>query len=250
MKRILSFLLLVSALMPITAFAGDVTTPKADVNGDGKIDIDDLNIVLNAILDGNQDHEFVDLGLPSGTLWATMNVGAHTPEAYGDYFAWGETAPKENYDWDTYKWSDGDANTLTKYCLHSNQGAVDNKVELDSIDDAACVNWGPEWRMPSEEQIRELLGQCLWQWTAQNGVKGFLVTSRSNGNSMFLPAAGYRWNSLNYAGSFGHYWTRSLGTDKSNEAYFLNFNYLDGRGRGLTDRCRGMCVRAVRAARR
>ena len=106
------------------------------------------------------NHEWVDLGLPSGTLWATTNVGASKPEEYGDYFAWGETKPKSVYDWDTYKWCKGDDyHQLTKYCNLSNygdNGFVDNKTELDPGDDAAYVNWGSKWRMPSLEQMQEL----------------------------------------------------------------------------------------------
>ena len=86
-------------------------------------------------------HEYVDLGLPSGTLWATCNVGANSPEEYGNHFAWGETTPKEFYSWGTYKWCNGTANSLTKYCYDSKWGTVDNNIELVHEDDAAHVNW-------------------------------------------------------------------------------------------------------------
>ena len=99
-----------------------------------------------------QEHEYVDLGLPSGTQWATMNIGANAPEEYGDYFAWGETEPKDYYDWGTYKWCMGNYNTMTKYCTISGygyNGFNDGKTELDPEDDAATAAWGAGWRMPS-----------------------------------------------------------------------------------------------------
>ena len=125
---------------------GNDFTPAADVNGDGEINIVDVNSIINIILgEGvpSQEHEWVDLGLPSGTLWATCNVGANAPEEYGDYFAWGETAPKDYYDWSTYKWCKGSYNTMTKYCTNSSygyNGFTDGKTELDPEDDAAWFN--------------------------------------------------------------------------------------------------------------
>ena len=106
------------------------------------------------------NHEYVDLGLPSGTLWATCNVGATTPEDMGDYFAWGETAPKQIYDMDNYKWYDSSSDKLTKYCTDDKYGAVDYMTELLPEDDAAYVNWGPSWRMPTLEQQQELIERC------------------------------------------------------------------------------------------
>lgn len=140
-------------------------------------------------------HEYVDLGLPSGLKWATCNVGASSPEEYGDYFAWGETEPKDIYSWDTYKWCNGSKNSLTKYC------EVDNKIILDPEDDAAYVNWGGAWRMPTSAEYKELIDQCSWTWTTQNGVKGYLVVG-SNGNSIFFPAAGDSDGGKGLAGSF------------------------------------------------
>ena len=154
--------------------------------------------------------DYVDLGLPSGTLWATCNVGAHAPEEFGDYFAWGETAPKDNYDWSTYKWCNGTEYSLTKYCTDSYYGTVDNKMELDLEDDAAYANLGPSWRMPSWQQMQELCNQCTWQWTQLNGVNGRLVTG-PNGNSIFLPAAGGHTGDHQFnAEKFAYYWSRSL----------------------------------------
>lgn len=176
---------------------------------------------------------FVDLGLPSGTLWATCNIGAENPEDYGDYFAWGETEGyndgKTKFDWSTYKWCEGSSSTMTKYCTNSSygyNGFTDDKTELDPEDDAAYVNWGPAWRMPSEEQFSELINSSYTttEWTTQNGVYGRKITSKENGNSIFLPAAGYRdLSSLNYAGSFGDYWSRALGSDGPDNARSLYF---------------------------
>ena len=157
-------------------------------------------------------YEYVDLGLPSGLKWATMNVGASKPEGYGDYFAWGETQPKSNYNWSTYKWCNGSENTQTKYNTSSSYGTVDNKTVLDPEDDAAHVNWGGSWRMPTYEEWKELRNNCSWTWTTQNGVKGRLVTG-PNGKSIFLPAAGNRYSTSLYdAGSEGYYWSSSLCT--------------------------------------
>ena len=192
-------------------------------------------------------HEWVDLGLPSGTLWATCNVGASSPEEYGDYFAWGETEPKDNYSWSTYKWCNDYSNALTKYCTSGFDGIVDSKTELDPEDDAAYVNWGENWRIPTHDQQKELWTECTWTWTTQNGVNGRLVTG-PNGNTLFLPAAGYRLGgSLDYAGSYGYYWSRKLVAESPYLAQCLNFSSGDVR-RGAYYRSGGLVVRAVRVS--
>ncbi len=173
------------------------------------------------------NHEYVDLGLPSGLLWATCNVGASRPEDYGGYFAWGESTIKSTYNWSTYKWCNGSYKTLTKYCTDSYYGTVDNKTVLDPEDDAARANWGGDWRMPTEAELRELEDKCTWTWTTQGGKNGYRVTG-PNGKSIFLPAAGYYSNgSLNYAGSDGDYWSSSLDTDDPDFAYYLDFDSGD-----------------------
>ena len=123
-----------------------------------------------SIAQSQNGHEYVDLGLPSGTLWATCNVGATKPEEYGDYFAWGETVPKDEYSWKTYKWEEYVVNNdgtykvvIKKYNNNNMYGNTDNKSELDLDDDAAYANWGNNWRMPSIEQIRELRNYCDWE---------------------------------------------------------------------------------------
>ena len=198
----------------------------------------------------NDEHVYVDLGLPSGLLWATCNVGADSPEDYGDYFAWGETTPKDTYDWSTYQYCNGSNNMLTKYCTNAdfgNNGYVDNLTTLLPEDDAATANWGEGWRMPTKEEWQELYNNTTHTWTTQNGVNGRLFTA-SNGNSLFLPAAGYRSNSsLYYAGSSGCYWSSSLDSDGPGSAWHFGFGsgnyYMYGYGRFF-----GRSVRPVRSA--
>lgn len=194
-----------------------------------------------------EEHEYVDLGLPSGTLWATCNIGADSPEDYGDYFAWGETEPKDYYDWNTYKWCNGSEASLTKYCINSDYGTVDNLSELETEDDAAYVNWGPEWRMPSRDQFRELIGKCTWTWTTQNGKKGYLGVG-PNGNTLFLPAAGERVGSgFNKAGSYGFYWTRwVMMSCPISASLSFSIGMQDWSSSG--PRSYGLSVRAVRAS--
>ena len=163
--------------------------------------------------------EYVDLGL--SVKWAKYNLGASKPSDYGNYYAWGETEPKTDYTWATYKW--GTENNFTKY------NATDGKIVLDPEDDAATAKLGSPWRMPTWDEIKELLNNCTWTWTTQDGVNGCEVKG-PNGNSIFLPAAGYRDRSeLDYAGSRGYYWSSSRNTtysysdrysDRANRLYF------------------------------
>ncbi len=154
-------------------------------------------------------HEYVDLGLPSGTLWATCNIGATTPEGYGDYFAWGETEPKTSYDRDNYQWGIVDWEDEGNYGM-TKYNVTDGKTILDSIDDAASVNWGGSWRMPTFEEIKEILDSCTFTWTTQNNVNGCIITGK-NGNCIFLPAAGSQYkDTLSYNGTSGEYLSSSL----------------------------------------
>ena len=174
----------------------------------------------------------VDLGLPSGTLWADRNIGASSPEDYGDYFAWGETTTKSNYDWSTYKYANGDYTKITKYCNKSdygNNGYTDSRTTLEKNDDAATANWGSDWCMPTQQQFQELKDNCTWTWTTRNGKNGYEVKGK-NGNSLFFPAAGYRdGTDLNGAGSYGNYWSSSLSTDYPYRGRYLYFysGYVD-----------------------
>lgn len=180
--------------------------------------------------------EPVDLGL--SVKWANCNVGATSPEDYGWYFAWGETEPKSNYSWSTYFDSvNGNSSNFTKY-------ATNKKTQLDPEDDAAHVNWGGDWRMPTKTEQDELRTNCTWTWITQNGVNGYKVTSKVNGNSIFLPAAGYRYDSsLDDAGSYGYYWPSSL-YSYSVYAYLLYF-YSSNVDWFFDSRYYGQSVRAV-----
>ena len=185
----------------------------------------------------------VDLGL--SVEWANMNIGANAPEDYGDYFAWGETEPKDYNDWSTYKWCNGSKNTLTKYCTDSDFGTVDNKPVLDLEDDAAYANWGGNWRMPTPDEIKELVDNCHWEWTTRNGVNGYKVTG-PNGNSIFLPAAGKHWSDhLSGVGSYGQYWSSSLSPKDENYACHLDFYSDGGHFYSYYVRDNGFSVRAV-----
>ena len=242
--------------------ASIVNLQAADCNGDSSVNIADVTALIDYLLSGNwpgnpePERESVDLGLTSGTLWATCNVGATNPEDSGDYFAWGETVPnKEYYWWNTTAWveiHDGGQLYFTKYNTKSDEGFVDNKTELDPEDDAAYVNWGPEWRMPSREQIDELLYDCTWEWTQLNGVNGRLVTG-PNGNTIFLPASGMRLEyDLDYVGENGCYWGRSMLFVPPIHYYpqhgtSIRFNEENWEWQGGS-RCIGFTVRAVRAS--
>ena len=182
-----------------------------------------LTAKFNSIFDPN-GHEYVDLGL--SVKWATCNVGATRPEEYGCYYAWGETEEKNKFYWTTYKWwCNGSYYKVTKYCANSSYGTVDNKTVLDPEDDVAHVKWGGSWRMPTRAEQDELRENCIWTWTIQNGVNGYKVTSKTNGNSIFLPAAGYREaTTLFNSGSSGFYWSSSVDGGYSCNAYSLHIH--------------------------
>ena len=192
-------------------------------------------------------HQYVDLGLPSGMLWATCNVGANNPSEYGEYFAWAEVSEKDDYSVESYKWCKASVHSQKKYCTNKVYGLVDNKSTLDAADDAATVNWGSECRMPSYNEVKELMEVCSWIWTSDydnTGVAGYVVTG-SNGNSIFIPASGYRCDGNTYlAGSYGYLWSSSLGSYSNCDAMVLNFkqNSVQWHGYG---RHYGQPVRAV-----
>lgn len=239
-------------VLMLASFTAGVEYVRGDVDLDGKVTVADVTSLIDYLLKGTWDdgpqvdnHEWVNLGLPSGTLWATCNVGADNPEDYGDYFAWGETEPKSIYTFSTYKWCNGSYNTLTKYCTNSDLGTVDNKTELDPEDDVAYVNWGPLWCMPSVDQINELLENCSREWTMLNDVSGWLITG-PNGNSMFLPSAGYRWDDyVADTGGICYYWTRTLfGDPTCAHVHYLTYDTWTWM---ILTRDYGLPVRAVRA---
>jgi hypothetical protein len=178
--------------------------------------------------DNSTDGGWVDLGLPSGLLWASCNLGADSPESYGNYFAWGETQSKDLYDWSTYRYctAEGDSLlTLTKYNTSTDYVTVDNLTTLQTMDDVAAARLSGT-RMPTREDWEELLAGTVAQWTTQNGVAGYRLTA-PNGNSLFLPAAGSSNGAeLVAAGVFGFYWSASLYTDSPDDAW--SFSFLSG----------------------
>ena len=231
---------------------------------------------------GNKDgHDYVDLGLPSGRLWATCNVGASKPTEYGDYFAWGEIQPKEDYVWSTYKYVlkdyqvlgdslaclgidkytvvDSATNIVDSVLWYTKKGNFigDNIKILEAKDDAATANWGIEWRMPTWQDLKELMYGCKWKWTnnfKRSGIAGFKGVSKKNGNIIFLPAAGYRSGyssfykeediGLHNGGKRGYYWSSSLYGDYSLVSYSLNF-FSDNFFHDEKDRSTGLSIRAV-----
>ena len=200
--------------------------------------------------EGGATHAYVDLGLPSGLLWATCNIGAETPEGYGYYFAWGETDTKISYDWNTYLWSHGRYDELTKYCQdpsYGYNGFTDNLTFLMESDDAANVFWGRGWRMPTQADWEELCANTRHRCTIQNDVGGICFEA-SNGNSIFLPMSGDRWKeTLNSVGVYGCYWSSTLVYNHApTSAYRLFFN-LGSCYVNAVARMRGCVVRAVRA---
>ncbi|MBO5578935.1 MAG: fimbrillin family protein [Prevotella sp.] len=187
----------------------------------------------------------VDLGLPSGTKWANMNIGATSVTGYGTYFAWGETSgytsesdyAKKHFSWDTYAWCKGTETTLTKYCPEGNSNwwdtggttvAADKKTQLEFADDAARANWGGAWRMPTYADFEELISETDNVWVANyngTGVNGYKFTNKTdNTKFIFLPAAGYRNRSSFYnQGSYGYYWSSTLYSDNPYYAWYLDF---------------------------
>ena len=176
----------------------------------------------------------VDLGLPSGIKWASCNLGASKPEEFGGYYAWGETETKMVYDMGSYKWINltidglynGETKYVTEYC-HPGSPYVDNKTVLDPEDDAARVNLGGNWRMPTYIELKELDSCCDKQWTQLNGVNGWTLTG-PNGNSIFLPAAGVRDRKLfDGIGSLGRYWSNQVSYYDDIEPYVIYFDEVN-----------------------
>ncbi|OWP33158.1 hypothetical protein CBG55_02870 [Prevotella intermedia] len=161
---------------------------------------------------------YVDLGL--SVKWGTCNIGAKNPEDFGNFYQWGDVVTKESYDWDTYKYGT-DRTNLEKY------NVKDGKTVLDPEDDAAIVNLGEGWRMPTPAEIKELVDNCTWEWTTVNNVKGYKVTAK-NGNSIFLPAAGMMFTkNPYYGGQYGYYLSNTLreGEESYVKMYAQGFSF-------------------------
>lgn len=196
-------------------------------------------------------HEWVDLGLPSGTLWATCNIGASTPYEPGSQFAWGEVnkIPKSHFDWNSYQYNDKKGKVrLTKYCTNNDLGTIDNKTELELEDDAAFQLWGRSWRLPSQSQLEELLENCVCVYSIQHGKQGLLVKSKTNDSSIFLPNADSFIGDNQYFTA--DYWSRSLTTSSAkytDRAVALTFNNPVSRTPEINsrERCCGLVIRPV-----
>ena len=239
MKRMLLFF----ATLWLGIMGASAQSYHYDVNNDGDVNINDVVALVNKILGKDNPgegagmeagREVIDLGLPSGTKWASCNVGATKPEEYGGYYAWGETEEKEVYDESTYKY-------------YQNGEYVNLGSDISGTKyDVAHVKWGGNWCMPTKDDIKELLDNCTSEWTTLNGVNGRKFTSNINGNSIFLPAAGYRWlGDLGYAGENGYYWSSTQNPDYSDGAYYLYFYSGNARWRYYLDRFSGQSVRPV-----
>lgn len=190
----------------------------------------------------------VDMGL--SVKWATRNLGASKPEEYGGYYQWAGTRDESDTSidlyWDNCPYHTGSSSSSgwTKYNIKSSYGTVDNKTTLEASDDAAAVNLGGKWRMPTDAEWTELRNSCSWTWTSLNGIEGCMVTSKKNGNGIFLPAAGVRNDDLRGVGSHGFYWSSSLNTDNPFSAYGVYFR-SGGVDRYSRGRFEGISVRPV-----
>ena len=204
-------------------------------------------------MEQTKQYEYVDLGLPSGLKWATMNVGATSEADYGSYFQWGDIEDKSNSDcsWENYKYCKGTYKTLTKYCINSLYGTVDNKTTLESEDDASIQIIGGDWRMPTATEFQELYDNTTNEWVEGyngSGVNGRKFTSKTDTSKyIFIPAAGYRSVSSFYnQGRAGSFWSSSLYSGNHRLAFYFD-NYLEWvHSYADEERYKGFVVRGVR----
>lgn len=225
MKKTVLFLAI--ALLSLIAFSGInaqnyIKIYKSDICLTMNVNEVDSIVFSN---DGStpDSHRSVDLGLPSGTKWADRNVGSSSPDDYGSYFAWGETETKDVYNWSTYKWCNGTDSVMTKYVTDSSFGQVDGLSVLTPENDVATVKWGDKWRMPTQDEMDELLSKCSWTLiTSDKGVTGYKVTG-PNGNSIFLPLCGFKdGGTVAMAEKYGQYWSSTLRPKFNNNAISLD----------------------------
>lgn len=192
----------------------------------------------------------VDLGL--SVKWASCNIGAASPEDFGGFYSWGEVEKKGDYSHDTYRWYDSETGLYTKYNTVERFGTVDDLKQLQSSDDAASVIWGDKWRMPTLEEAKELIDKCTWQWGKRNGVVGYIVKSKVNKKSIFIPAGGrmsgqnhYNNNGYEEHYRLGYYWTSSLNEKEPQSGKVLVFDFLGGPSENSAGRIFGLLIRPV-----
>lgn len=206
-------------------------------------------------------YDVVDLGMPSGTMWATCNLGATSPELNGNYYSWGETEPKAIYSLDTYKYyHEGDPYLITKYCSNDERGyvnhvtrAIDKKSALDDIDNAAIINMGAKWNIPTLKEYSELLYRTSKRWGHINGSWGYLFTSTQKGyedRSIFIPMAGQADDdAIGFIGQYGFYWTRTIYSGYDYAASILQMDHKTGDNITVTntlkERYMGLPIRPV-----
>lgn len=192
------------------------------------------------------EHQYIDLGLPSGCLWATCNIGSSSPDDDGMFYSWGETETNCFYFWDSYKFCNGAVDTMTKYCLNPENGNVDNISSLLPEDDVATSIWGKDWRMPYVDEVEELVNHCVWKKTVIKDNKSYMVgISKINGKRIIMPISGrYFRGDLDGEGVFCSYWSKTLLNDYSGSAYVLDIAREDVNTMYMA-RCCGLQVRPV-----
>lgn len=256
-------LLLIALLIASGSLTTDAQISKYDLNGDDKLTVADITVLVNAIMSGVGETPSnviaVDLGLPSGTLWANMNVGATSSSDDGLYFAYGETTGYTSdtsdghvFNWANYKYCNGTNTSIWKYCTTSKSGAVDDKTTLEPKDDAAHENWGDGWRIPTKADMQELLDNTQKYFYRNKGVWVLQLTGKNN-NMIEIPLSGNRYNStISGQGTTARYWTSTvrLTADGNTEAYTL-WALQNGTIYSLESssgtRCYGYPIRAVRS---
>lgn len=240
MKKLIVLALLIAGQVAawgqtVNVHMKDGSVIKYDASG---VDYVNFSAASSSGLNG---HEAVDLGLPSGLKWATCNIGASTPEEAGYFFAWGEVAEKDTYDWSTYKWSvNGSSSNFSKY---TSKGGT-----LEPADDAAQVLWGGSWRMPTQAEAQELLDNCKKAMVTQNNKNGLRLTG-PNGNTIFLPASGYYdKNAISGEIYDGYYWLSDLDSYARPYNLYVHWRNLQkAQGIGIDSRYYGFTIRAVTA---
>ncbi len=209
-----------------------------------------VKVLPKGVSGTENNHPYVDLGLPSATLWAHMNVGASKAHEPGKYFAWGETSTKNAYDWSSYKYCEnGNKRKITKYCTNGEYGAVDGLVTLQPEDDAATAMMGGRWRTPTQKEAQELIQNCKWTWGEVEGVLGYTIEG-PNKNTIFMPISGCRMYDEPIpvgSKSDGFYWTASLEQNENKSIYAMGINFNKSFYEKITGSSRysGRVVRAV-----